>query len=182
MTNLVWIDTETSGLSPEYDFLLEVCLAVTTSDLEILASHTCLLQHRIAVSQIKEMSSATVVEMHTLSGLWEQIPERGIPAVEAEESLLTFISKYVEAGKAPMCGSTVGFDRSFLRVWMPRLEKYFHYRNIDVSTVKELTRLWNEPAFITCPDEMKKAHRAFADIQASIKELRHYRRTFLRIK
>lgn len=175
---MVWVDTETTGLDPEKDYLLEVCVAVTTINFEILGSLSCIVNNGIAVSVLKEMSVPAVVEMHQNSGLWEQIYNRGTSPVDAEQSLLTFLSKYVDLGMAPMCGSTIGFDRAFLKKQMPELEKYFHYRSIDVSTVKELARRWNKPAFEKRPDEAHKAHRAFADIKASIEELHYYRRTF----
>lgn len=175
---MVWVDVETNGLDPEYNYLLEVCVAVTTVNFEILGSLSCIIKHLVTVPQIQEMSPPAVLQMHKESGLWDQIPERGVSHFEAQESLLTFLSKYVGPGEAPMCGSTIGFDRAFLKRWMPELEKYFHYRSIDVSTVKELARRWNKPAFEKRPDEKLKAHRAFSDIKASIEELHYYRRTF----
>lgn len=146
----------------------------------MLANLSCIIDNGVPVPVIQNLSVPAVVEMHTQSSLWEQIPDRGESLDEAEAALLTFLSKWVEPGESPMCGSTVSFDRSFLREHMPKLEKYFHYRNIDVSTVKELARLWNKPAFDMRPDDGYKAHRAYADIKASIEELRHYRRAFLK--
>lgn len=179
---LLWCDVETSGLNADTDYLLEVGIVVTDDHLDFVDSQCVPIKHPpLSVEELRLSSSVLVQEMHTKSKLWDAINTHGVTVPIAEEILCRFLEKHVEPGESPMCGSTVSFDRGFLRVNMPMLEGFFHYRNIDVSTLKELCGRWNHKAWVDRPTDENKGHRALSDIDHSIAELAYYRRTFLRI-
>ena len=174
--NLVWMDLEMTGLDPETDRVLEVAAIVTNSDLDVLAEGPVLY-----VSQAEELLGSMDgwnTTHHTDSGLLELVREEGVSEREAEVTLLDFVSSYVDAGKSPLCGNSVGHDRRFLVKYMPELANHFHYRNLDVSTIKELAIRWRPG--IAAGVVKKNNHRALDDIRESIEELKYYREHFFR--
>jgi oligoribonuclease len=174
--NLVWIDCEMTGLNPEIDCLVEVAVVITNTELEILdAGLDLVIKPRAeSWSQMNDF----VRQMHTQSGLVDDI-ENGIELEEAEQLILDYIKKFVPNEKeAPLAGNSIGTDRMFLNRYMPSLDKYLHYRNIDVSSIKELTRRWYPRVYFQLPKK-DGGHRALADILESIQELRYYRETVM---
>jgi oligoribonuclease len=169
---LVWIDCEMTGLRLDADALIEVAVLVTDFDLNVLGDGIDIVIKPAAeaLAQMKPVVS----EMHTASGLLAEL-DAGVDLATAENALLDYIRQYVpEAGKAPLAGNTVGTDRLFLTRDMPRLESHLHYRIVDVSSIKELARRWYPRAYFASPEKHGN-HRALADIQESIEELRYYR-------
>lgn len=174
--NLVWIDCEMTGLNPEIDCLVEVAVVITNSELEILdAGLDLVIKPRAeSWSQMNDF----VRQMHTQSGLVDDI-ENAVGLEEAEQLILDYIKKFVPNEKeAPLAGNSIGTDRMFLNRYMPNLDKYLHYRNIDVSSIKELTRRWYPRVYFQLPKK-DGGHRALADILESIQELRYYRETVM---
>ena len=174
--NLVWIDCEMTGLNPEIDCLVEVAVVITNSELEILdAGLDLVIKPRAeSWSQMNDF----VRQMHTQSGLVDDI-ENGVELEDAEQLILDYIKKFVPNEKeAPLAGNSIGTDRMFLNRYMPNLDKYLHYRNIDVSSIKELTRRWYPRVYFQLPKK-DGGHRALADILESIQELRYYRETVM---
>ena len=171
--NLIWIDLEMTGLNVSTDRIIEIATVVTDSDLSVLATGPLLVIHQ------PESSLVAMDEWNTLhhgrSGLTEEVRTSDCDEARAERETLEFLAQHVAPGVSPMCGNSICQDRRFLATWMPSLERFFHYRNLDVSTIKELVRRW----FTEEAQEVKKvsAHRALADIHESIQELEHYRRT-----
>ncbi|OOQ52163.1 oligoribonuclease [Streptomyces antibioticus] len=169
---MVWIDCEMTGLSLSDDALIEVAALVTDSELNILGDGVDIVIRPPA--KALETMPEVVRQMHTTSGLLEELAG-GTTLAEAEEQVLAYIRRHVkEPGKAPLCGNSVGTDRGFLARDMPSLEGYLHYRIVDVSSVKELARRWYPRAYFNSP-EKNGNHRALADIRESIAELRYYR-------
>lgn len=169
MKHLVWVDLETTGLDPDEDDIFEIGVIVTTPNLEIVDKFAQVI-HQPIVSFDK--MNEWVQSQHQKSLLLEDVKVSQITIKDAEQSALRFVQGYAPFKEAPMCGSTISFDRSFLRVHMPELENYFHYRNIDVSTVKELARLWY-PDFPLLAK--REAHRTIEDLNESIANLKYYR-------
>jgi len=174
--NLIWIDLEMTGLVPEQHRIIEIATIVTDAHLNILAEGPVLAIRR------KEEELAIMdewnVNQHGKSGLIKRVRESEIDDADAERQTIEFLEKWVPAGKSPMCGNSICQDRRFLARWMPELERFFHYRNLDVSTLKELCVRW-------APDIAKgyskqSKHLALDDIKESIEELRYYRNHFLR--
>ncbi|MDA0271037.1 MAG: oligoribonuclease [Chloroflexi bacterium] len=170
---LVWIDLEMTGLEPEKHVIIEIASLVTDGDLNVIAEGPNLAIARSAADLAK--MDAWNVGTHTGSGLVERIKASTIDVVEAEQQTLAFIRRWVAKGMSPLAGNSIAQDRRFLRREMPKLDAYLHYRNVDVSTLKELTRRWY-PA--VTPPEKKQAHRALDDILESVEELRWYRSRF----
>ena len=169
---MVWIDCEMTGLDLEKDALIEVAALVTDGELNVLGEGVDVLIKPPAAAL--EAMGDFVRQMHTNSGLLEEL-ESGTTMADAEAQVLAYIREWVpEAGKVPLAGNTVGTDRSFLARDMPTLEGHLHYRNIDVSTIKELSHRWFSRAYFNAPSKSGN-HRALADIQESIEELRYYR-------
>lgn len=169
--NLIWIDLEMTGLDPDTDSVLEIATLVTDSQLNVLAEGPELaIRHPLArLEAMDEWNRGT----HSRSGLWQRVLESTVTMAQAEAMTVAFLSEWVPAGKSPICGNSICQDRRFLVRHMPRLERYFHYRNLDVSTLKELARRW-------APDVLAGvgkvgAHTALSDIRESVKELAHYR-------
>jgi oligoribonuclease len=173
-TRLVWIDMEMTGLRPEVDRIIEVAVVITDSQLSILAQSEAFAIHQPAavMQTMDEWNRST----HGRSGLTARVQHSQWTEAQVEEQLLAFIGTWLPTGKSPMCGNSIGQDRRFMVRYMPRLESFFHYRNLDVSTVKELCKRWR-------PDLLKgfvkrSAHTALADIIESIDELAYYRQHF----
>ncbi len=173
MDMLVWIDCEMTGLNLATDALVEVAVLVTDGELKVQGEGLDLL---IPPSQqALEQMNETVLKMHTDSGLLDELEKATLSMADAEAQLLDYIKTYVpDARKAPLAGNTVGTDRAFLARDMPELEGHLHYRNVDVSSIKELARRWYPRAYYNAPDKNGN-HRALADIQESIEELQYYR-------
>ncbi|MBW3165493.1 oligoribonuclease [Ferrimonas balearica] len=171
-SNLIWIDLEMTGLDPEQNTIIEIATIVTDSELNVLAEGPVLVVHQ-PESELAKMDEWNV-RTHGNSGLTERVRASKVDMAEAERQTLAFLAEWVPAGASPICGNSVGQDRRFLVKYMPALEAYFHYRTIDVSTVKELVRRW-EPSLL---DQFSKAgtHQALDDIRESIAELTFYRR------
>ncbi|WED21609.1 oligoribonuclease [Vibrio sp. JC009] len=175
--NLIWIDLEMTGLDPEQHKIIEIATIVTDSELNILAEGPVLAvkQPKEALDNMDEWCTTT----HTASGLVKRVEESAIDENEAVRQTIEFLEKWVPKGKSPICGNSIGQDRRFLYKHMPELEEYFHYRYIDVSTLKELTRRWKPEVL----DGFSKqgTHLALDDIRESIAELKYYRDTIFTI-
>jgi oligoribonuclease len=168
---LIWIDCEMTGLSPENDQLIEIAALVTDSQLNVLAqSPEFAIHHSLATLEAMDDWNRNT---HTKSGLWQRVITSPLNTAQVEAQMLAFLSEWVDARQSPMCGNSICQDRRFLARLMPRLENYCHYRNVDVSTIKELCRRWNTRLL----DGHKKnnVHTALADIQESVNELKYYR-------
>ena len=169
---LVWIDCEMTGLDLEVDELVEIAIVVTDFDLRPLdpGFQIVIKPDDTALANMNEF----VTQMHTASGLMAEIPN-GVSVAEAEFEALEYIQRFVpQQGKAPLAGNTIGTDRMFLAKYMPRIDRWLHYRNVDVSSIKELSRRWYPRAYIHAPAK-DGGHRALADIRESIRELAYYR-------
>jgi oligoribonuclease len=175
--NLIWIDLEMTGLNTDKDYIIEIATVVTDSDLNVLAEGPSLAIHQ--TDTILDGMDVWNTKQHSGSGLTDRIRTSTITEAQAEEMTLEFLSQYVTPKKSPMCGSSICQDRRFLYRCMPALEGYFHYRNLDVSTVKELALRWVPPL----PKGFKKKsrHLALNDVHDSIAELRYYREHFFKI-
>jgi oligoribonuclease len=174
--NLVWIDCEMTGLNPEADCLVEVAVVITNSQLEILdpGLDVVIKPRQDSWNNMSEF----VRNMHTESGLINEV-DNGLELKAAEQAILDYIKKFVPNPKeAPLAGNTIGTDRMFLNKYMPELDQHLHYRNIDVSSIKELTRRWYPRVYFQMPKK-EGGHRALADILESIQELRYYRETVM---
>ncbi|HEX5649802.1 MAG TPA: oligoribonuclease [Steroidobacteraceae bacterium] len=175
--NLIWIDLEMTGLDTQADRIIEIATVVTDPALNVLAEGPVLAihQHETVLDAMDEWNRTT----HSASGLIQRVRESRLTAAEAEAETLRFLAEYSQAGASPMCGNSICQDRRFLAREMPSLEKFFHYRNLDVSTVKELARRW-APAVLEGVAKTS-THLALDDIRESIRELDHYRRQFFRL-
>ena len=176
--NLVWLDCEMTGLQPDTDRVIEIAVVVTNSDLSIRVEGPVFAIHQsdALLNGMDAWNKGT----HGRSGLIERVKASEVDEAQAEKELIAFLSRYVPKGKVPLCGNSIGQDRRFLVNYMPKLEAFFHYRNVDVSTFKELARRW-KPAVCA---SFKKAqrHTALADVHESIDELIHYRAHFLALE
>jgi oligoribonuclease len=172
--NLVWIDCEMTGLNPESDCLVEVAVVITNSELEILDEGLDVVIK--PEPKAWENMNDFVRQMHTDSGLINEV-EAGLALADAEQLILDYIKKFVpDAKSAPLAGNSIGTDRMFINRYMPELDQHLHYRNIDVSSIKELSRRWYPRVYFQLPKK-DGGHRALADIRESIVELRYYRET-----
>lgn len=174
---LIWLDMEMTGLDPEKERILEVALIVTEPDLTVVAQAPVLVIHQsdALLDAMDKWNQST----HGKSGLIDRVKASTLTESQAEDILLEFLKPLVPSGKSPMCGNTIGQDRRFMVKYMPRLEAYFHYRNLDVSTLKELSLRWKPEVYRSFTKASK--HEALADIQESIDELKHYREHFLKL-
>jgi oligoribonuclease len=175
--NLVWLDCEMTGLNPEVDRIIEIAVIVTGPDLQPQVEGPVFAIHQ-SDAQLDQMD-AWNKGTHGKSGLIDRVKASTVTEAMAEEQLIAFLSQYVGKGVSPLCGNTIGQDRRFLVKYMPKLEAFFHYRNLDVSTLKELARRWKPKAFESF--KKQQAHTALADVHESIDELAHYREHFLRL-
>ncbi len=174
--HLIWIDMEMSGLSPERDRILEIALVVTDAELNPIAESPALVVHQsdAVLDGMDDWNKST----HGRSGLIDKVRASQFTEADVEARLIAFLTPLVPAGKSPMCGNSICQDRRFLARYMPQLEAYFHYRNLDVSTLKELVKRWRPELMAGVVKEGK--HTALADILESIEELRYYREHFIR--
>ena len=175
--NLIWIDMEMTGLQPDSDRIIEMALLVTDSELRALAESPVWVIHQPA--EVLEAMDSWNKGTHAKTGLIEKVRASSLNEAQAEAQALEFLASHVPANASPMCGNSICQDRRFLARWMPRLEGYFHYRNLDVSTLKELVRRWKPEAAKGFSKEGK--HEALADILESIEELKFYRKTVMTI-
>ncbi len=175
--NLIWVDLEMTGLDPETDRIIEVAMVVTDPDLNVLGEAPVFAIHQS--DEILNGMDAWNKGTHGRSGLIDRVRASNVTEAMAEDALIEFLRQYVPKGKSPMCGNTICQDRRFMAKTMPKLESYFHYRNLDVSTLKEIARRW-KPELVDGFKKMQK-HTALADILESIEELRYYREHFIRI-
>jgi oligoribonuclease len=175
--NLVWLDCEMTGLDPENDRLLEIAVIITGPDLMPRIEGPVFVIHQ-SDAQLDKMD-AWNKGTHGRSGLIDKVKASTVTEAQAQEALLAFISKYVSKSASPMCGNTIGQDRRFLVKYMPKLEAWFHYRNLDVSTLKELAKRWRPDVYSSF--KKQQAHTALADVNESIDELLHYREHFLKM-
>ena len=175
--NLVWIDCEMTGLDPEKERLLEIAVVVTGPHLTPRIEGPVCVIHQS--DELLDKMDAWNKGTHGRSGLIDKVKASATSEQDAEEAILTFINKYVSKNASPLCGNTISQDRRFLVKFMPKLEAYLHYRNLDVSTLKELSKRWKPEVFNSFKKQQK--HTALADVHESIEELAHYRDHFIRL-
>ena len=174
--NLVWIDLEMTGLNPDSDRIIEIATVVTDKQLNVLAEGPVIAVHQ-AEEALQAMDEWNT-RQHGGSGLVDRVRRSRATERDAELATLTFLARHAEPGASPMCGNSICQDRRFLARWMPELERFFHYRNLDVSTLKELARRW-APG-VSAGFQKQSTHLALQDIRDSIEELRYYREHLFR--
>lgn len=174
--NLVWIDMEMTGLDPDRDRVIELAAIVTDANLNVLAEGPVFAIHQ--PDQVLDAMDAWNKGTHGRSGLIDRVKASKVDEAQAASEMIAFLQQYVPAGKSPMCGNSICQDRRFMARHMPTLETFFHYRNVDVSTLKELCRRWR-PELIA-GFKKHQLHTALADIRESVEELRYYRQHFIR--
>ena len=170
--NLIWIDMEMTGLQPDANRVIEIAMLVTDPQLNVLATGPVLVVHQ--PDEVLDAMDTWNKSTHAKTGLIERVRASSLTEADAERQALEFVSAHVPANVSPMCGNSICQDRRFLARWMPRLEAHFHYRNLDVSTLKELVRRWK-------PELKAFKHEALADILESIEELKFYRKNVMTI-
>jgi len=175
--NLIWVDMEMTGLDPDSDRIIEVAVVVTDMHLNVLAEGPVFAIHQS--DETLDKMDAWNKGTHGRSGLIDRVKASTVTEADAEAALIAFLRNFVPAGKSPMCGNTICQDRRFMARGMPKLEAFFHYRNLDVSTLKELCRRWR-PELVSGFKKHQK-HTALADILESVEELRYYREHFIKL-
>ncbi len=175
--NLVWLDMEMTGLNPDVDKIIEAAMIITDKDLNILAQSPVYVVHQSdeILNGMDEWNTTT----HSRTGLIDRVKASTFNEAQVEQELLEFMQRWVPERTAPMCGNTIHQDRRFMARWMPQLEQHFHYRNVDVSTLKELARRW-KPEVVKGVVK-KGAHQALDDIKESIEEMKYYREHFIKL-
>ncbi len=176
-TPLIWVDMEMTGLDPDTDRVIEVAVVITDAQLNVLAEAPVYAIHQsdAVLAGMDSWNTGT----HGRSGLTERVKASTLSEADVEAALVDFLKTHVSRGKAPMCGNSICQDRRFMARAMPKLEAFFHYRNLDVSTLKELCKRWRPEVAASFKKHQK--HEALADIHESIDELKHYRAHFLRL-
>ncbi len=174
---LIWVDMEMTGLLPETDHIIEVAFVITDNDLNTVAEAPVLVVHQ--PQSVMDGMDAWNKSAHTKSGLIEKVKASLLNDAQVEEQMIAFLKEYVPVRTSPMCGNSICQDRRFMARWMPKLEDYFHYRNLDVSTLKELAKRW-KPEMAKGVKKHGK-HQALADIYESIEEMKHYREHFIKL-
>ena len=175
--NLIWVDLEMTGLDPEMDTVIEIATIVTDPQLNTLAEGPVIAIH---IEEVRlQAMDAWNTEHHTASGLVNRIRASDYTLERASEETIEFLESWIDSGRSPMCGNSICQDRRFMVRYMPTLEAFFHYRNIDVSTIKELAARWRPD--VAAGVVKRNSHRALDDIKESIEELKHYRATFFRL-
>jgi oligoribonuclease len=175
--NLVWLDMEMTGLTPETDRIIEVAMVITDSNLDTVAEAPTLVVYQ--PDSVLDNMDAWNKSTHKKSGLIEKVKASTLDDATVEAQMLAFLKEYVPVGISPMCGNSICQDRRFMARWMPQLEEYFHYRNLDVSTLKELAKRWKPEVAKGLKKHGK--HEALADIYESINELKYYREHFIKL-
>jgi oligoribonuclease len=175
--NLIWIDMEMSGLVPDTDRILEIALLVSDAQLNVVATGPVLVVHQ--PDEVLAAMDAWNTGVHGKSGLVDKVKASRLDEAAVEAQMLAFLAEHVPTGTSPMCGNSICQDRRFLARWMPRLEAWFHYRNLDVSTLKELVKRWQPELAKGLKKEGR--HEALADILDSIEELKYYRKSIMTI-
>jgi oligoribonuclease len=175
--NLIWIDMEMTGLAPDTDRIIEIAMLVTDAELRVIAEGPVLVLHQ--PDEVLDAMDSWNKGTHKKSGLIDKVRASRLLEAEAEAQAVAFLREHVAANVSPMCGNSICQDRRFLARWMPKLEAHFHYRNLDVSTLKELVRRWKPEVLKGFSKEGK--HEAMADILESIEELKYYRKTVMTI-
>lgn len=175
---LVWLDMEMTGLDPAKERIIEVAVVVTEADLTLVAEGPVLVIHQS--NELLDAMDNWNKGTHGRSGLIDKVKASTLTESEAEDILLEFLKQHVPAGKSPLCGNTISQDRRFMYRYMPRFETFFHYRNLDVSTLKELALRWKPEVVKSFVKQSK--HEALADIYESIDELKHYRELFINLE
>ena len=173
--NLVWMDLEMTGLNPDHERIIEIAVMVTSPDLSVQVEGPVLVIHQS--DELLDKMDAWNKGTHGRSGLIERVKASTVTEAEAEKEVLKFLRKYVPAKASPLCGNSIGQDRRFLVKYMPKLGDFVHYRNLDVSTLKELARRWKPEVFSSFKSQ--QLHTALADVKESIAELQHYREHLL---
>jgi len=175
--NLVWLDCEMTGLDPERERIIEIAVIVTSPDLAVRVEGPVFAIHQSTalLDQMDAWNKGT----HGKSGLIDKVKASSVTEEQAQAELIAFLSQYVNPNGSPMCGNSIGQDRRFLVKYMPKLEAFFHYRNLDVSTLKELSKRWKPEVYASFKKQQR--HTALADVHESIDELVHYREHFLKL-
>lgn len=174
---LVWLDMEMTGLDPDNDRVLEIAMVITNSQLETIAESAVWVVHQS--DEVLDRMDDWNKNTHGKSGLIGKVKSSALAEAEVEVQCLEFLKRHVPQGKSPMCGNSICQDRRFMARWLPKLEAYFHYRNLDVSTLKELCKRWKPEVAKGVTKHGK--HEALADIHESIEELKYYREHFLKL-
>ena len=176
--NMVWLDCEMTGLNPDHDRIIEIAVVVSSADLQTRVEGPVFAIHQS--DELLNGMDAWNKGTHGKSGLIDKVKASTVTEEHAQEQIITFLSRYVPRGASPLCGNTISQDRRFLVKYMPKLEAFFHYRNLDVSTLKELAKRWRPEVYASFKKAQK--HTALADVHESIEELVHYRTHFLQGK
>lgn len=176
--HLIWVDLEMTGLEPDHDTIIEIATIVTDSELNVIAEGPVFAIHQSATTMAGMDEWNT--KQHGGSGLTQRVLDSEVTMEQAEAETIAWLEQYVAAGVSPMCGNSIGQDRRFMVKYMPQLEAFFHYRNLDVSSVKELAKRWRPD--VLAGVKKSGSHLAMDDIRDSIAELQHYRETFFRLE